>query len=805
MSKINPKNFISTQFNKAKEKLQNKKRPGTTRAGNVFAKVFGKKTSTESVTREAKKPSPASQESNKTNEKVKEMALVAAESVKRNQPSSVSKVPAKKIQSPLKHKEENQANALLETLAYIDTLPESSGTISIYNQLYTFEKKDISEGVKTVSFFLNGIEKYQINRNAPGAYNGVKDQDFTSRADLMKSAALSFANGKKNEASFKQAINNHFEAFQEKMQGIHLDPEIMQQSNKKAKGHFNQVYSEGKQALVELYAAIQKELKQNFPDEKADLKIIEREHVANRGRPTILNIFSAQVPDEGGTLMETQLISMQTPQSENTIPSSIRDRKGLCNFVSTSFGVVEGNQAKILFAGFRHSSVPPIAEKNPQKRAAIAALNAKQAIENQARQALEGEHIKGGETEEEAISLPMSAVTLFTAKSADFVRDRSLGVFGKWKGASETRQLNETKRAYDLYNGCPVQVEIDGEKVWIKPEITHCNFGINKEAAGVGIKGGIQDSPTQELLNRKTMTKTAALMQEEFKKLEEAFPDNSDSVQIKQALFPKAYSKALAKFHEEEESVHIALNNDKKRIQEINEKLGSGASISEAELQILKNLEKKIQKQESALLAKAEKLDKNYEDYFKSIQQDLKVSFDIFCEKLNHRIAGLPEPSQTEARNALNNLIHGFEFQKSFYNLSFKNPDTVKDTPTQAIEFFEGLGHGVYFNCKSAEDRTGDENETIETHKAIEYGQKGFSSGAHLRHAVEKHYSDLRSEIHQGSASLNNTYENSNARGLQVGYTLQPKTMHAEVYSGKKMALLAKDVPAEGKKLSKKK
>jgi hypothetical protein len=226
----------------------------------------------------------------------------------------------------------------------------------------------------------------------------------------------------------------------------------------------------------------------------------------NERRPVVINQYRLQGVDK-------VFVNIQTPKAMTeingkrvlgpTIPTNQRDTVGLLNYVSISTGSVEKDgSVQIEFQSIGHAVLPPLLIKNSALRQAIAAKNALQLITDEAAEALLAmDKIKEGQI----IDVPLNYMMLVTAWKGDFVRNKSMGVMGSWKGESETMQLKETAQALRMYDGRTIKIEIEGRTVKVRPDLSMINLGVNKAATELDFRAQIPE--VQNVINARGVTK----------------------------------------------------------------------------------------------------------------------------------------------------------------------------------------------------------------------------------------------------------------------------------------------------------
>ncbi len=152
----------------------------------------------------------------------------------------------------------------------------------------------------------------------------------------------------------------------------------------------------------------------------------------------------------------------------------------------------------------------------------------------------------------------------------------------------------------------------------------------------------------------------------------------------------------------------------------------------------------------------------------------------------------LKEKRHTEMCEFVSIVGDGINLYESGKHLKAKH---ITDFQTCFLIAHHMMGNPTTFFCKSAEDRTGNQNNRIEEYLVY---REFYSQGSVLdKGAVEK---GISPKVHMFSASQDNTYFNSFSRGLQIGGAVN-KDYEELAESGKKMGCLAKEPFALAKEM----
>ncbi|MBS4166787.1 Uncharacterized protein NEOC65_001881 [Neochlamydia sp. AcF65] len=660
-------------------------------------------------------------------------------------------------------------------------------------------------------------QAYEVNEYAPQAYHGPKTEGFIERQRLLIDAAKwhvknlavgDSLEGQKAQGKMLETLDYLQKKFMQEIRSekFQIDPQYIQHPDKKVgEDHYMQVHGIAQELLAQLAKDIQFTL--NQLNQVAELKIeeftidklaqAEKDFIVAVGRPTIINTYFLGDSNQ-------QFFNMQKPSSivdakgermaRAMLPSTIRDREGLANYVTTSFGEIHGREGEYfletLFEAIRHSSYPPIAIKDTLQRQAIGCRNCKQNLIDLAALRIKADPSLVT-TRDQPLVLPLRTMMLLSPKKIDKIRNRKKGIAGKWSGESETTQLEESALALKIYNQRLLKVRIEGKDIWIKPDISFMNLGANELAVNSTSMGKhLKDAESLASYNAKGFI--------EFE--QEVF----DFIQ-KQSVLPPS---AVATLKEIESMKRASsLRQAKRDMQALqNEKARSiislYASLDKLMEEYLSHPQKTDLKQEIIRLkGKIEQHEKevynHYKDYLRLkaevyIQKssEIKELFKQLRSELKRELDQLPSDlTKVQQLHHINDLTLKFELAIDiFYHQKNKEANAVLDFQVNYLEIHAMMSNCVEFFCKSAEDRTGRVDDKIQENKAFQaiFGRVPF--GSDDQEYIDKFISPL---IHQYSVSQNNTEKNSGARGEQISPLLNPH-LHAKI--DKKHAYLAKNV-----------
>lgn len=740
---------------------------------------------------------------------------------------SVQKTRLRKAPAPPHLKPSNEVAE--EALSIITEAKEwqDSGFEFFYvgNQEYPIPKPD-QYGITTWKFKIDGKECLVKEHNTldPDYYNGVKTEDFITQSNLMFETALAYSLGRGE--TFLQDIKEHHEATSKRLtEECSIDPKIMQKGGENAVQYYTKQHEKALDIMAEEYNYLENQLQAVSRDQNLSLAELQTKQVQDRNRPMILNTYKAFAGSNTH-------FDMQIPLGSETIPSSVRDSEKLCNYVLTCSGTVGSNgEVVTTLEATRYSRPTPISIENSYQRQALAAQNIKQDISTEMRRRVEKEGLPPSTSKEKPLKIKMSAMMLFTPKRLDQVRQRKYGVFGKWKGESEQMQLKESVQAMNLYEGRPIKMNIRGKDVWVEVEWTEMNMGANPPAVGVGWKGEMPNHPLQSRINahgflrfEKDASSTILMGLNDFENNPNT-PTKTRSIinQIKERKLDiaKAYDQkiiGLTKKYESEQSTLLKQLSPKREIAaQLNMSYLEALKQAPPDKKIIKKLTKEIKKNNEEIKALEKK-------QYSSAQQLMRAKRSLYLrnqtaiehlvnnddpenlglnqlfDRLDASLEGAPN-LQKQATRLKDIQSNANQFRQGFFNKIQRSPKTATKLQAIFIQTQSEMGNAIRFYCKSAEDRTGMVEEHVKAREAFTNDMGHVPSNQNEETTVAEGYRPL---AHEAGSSLENTRENSNARGLQVSDRLVPENMKVETKCGKMSGTMIKEIPKRAKSLRKK-
>jgi hypothetical protein len=622
-------------------------------------------------------------------------------------------------------------------------------------------------------FEIDGVP-VQVKEFEEDAYSGPVTEEYKDRQKLLHLAAHHYiaehSENIRDVGVLSNVLDEITRDFDEQLKKpeYQLDEQEMRNGSE-ATPHY-MVFNENILHLMAQYAKdVQYVINASLKEGEftvSDLDQCEREAVLQRGRPIVVNIFS----HEG-----KRFVSMQTPESKDTernpdktIPSTLRDRPGLANYVSTAFGTVdEAGQVNISYCAIRHSSYSPIAVQDENLRQGIAIANVRQMMTDLAEKMKDTQ--KETNSEQNPLVIPLRTMMLLTPVVGDQFRNRSKVFSGSWKGESEILQLEESALALKTMRGRVVQLQIGKETVWVKLESSMMNLGANKAAAKVGTFGKIPKSPLEDHINASgyfefvkdveqfLLDPTIPYLPNESKELfREINRLENDGQKVQSAA--EALQKAISENQDFLTDKYMKLEQLYQQYSEIKDKK-IGREIKEVKAQVV-SIEKEISNKYRELLNQRKKAVVKHKEKIEGLMEKV-------AEVLDQRIEEASDFEEKRSLIEFRDLYVNFSQAKQlFESKGYEKPETVMEFQALYIQVQSRLGHIVEFFCKSAEDRTGRVDNKVQEREVFR-AVNGFEALPKGKHRDEIDH-EISPKVHQYSASRDNTKWNSEAPGLQI-------------------------------------
>lgn len=613
---------------------------------------------------------------------------------------------------------------------------------------------------------------YEVKEFDENSYNGAKTSDFIRRQQLVFAAIMLYIEKadihdtsqlmsaiSELSSSCVESIEDTCDLDMEQMRGGDRATEYVDETNNRAVDLIAQ-FTKDAQHLIHCVQGHKR-------CKIADLAQLEKEIILERDRPVLVNIYQR----EG-----KRFINMQAPlrREGKTIPSTIRDRPGLVNYVNSVFGELhDDGHVEVAFHGIRHSSYPPIAIQDDLTRQAITIKNVKEGLSNIARTLLVSEKLTP--SKENPLVIPLRTMMLFTPTQGDSVRNKTR-IGGKWIGESESLQLKESVFALSMMRGRTMQLEVNGEPVWVKVENSLMNLGANKEAAGIGF-GKLPLDSLQKQINARGYFTFLQDMENYF--LDQELPGECSALvqqirELEKSGFDQPDEVLLQENYEQIEREYSKDKPNAKNIRLLQK------AIQEREFEINKQFIIQLKERRLAVTQN------------KDTVQDAQNQFLI---KINSEILSADSTEYSKLTKA-RDLFENFILAKQYFDAkAYREAEAVMEFQTLYMQMQSMIGNSVEFFCKSGEDRTGRVDNKIQERLVFAQleGRQAVTD-----EDLQVVHTEVAPVVHHFSVSKDCTTYNSESPGLQIAPEVNP---HIPAAIGKKQGTMAKRVIARAEKL----
>lgn len=552
--------------------------------------------------------------------------------------------------------------------------------------------------------FTHKGKKYRVNEFEPGAYNGIMQEDFENRKQLLQDAVMDLARNKNPPV----ADDPKLKALNAELENLLQHSELQLQLHRMTKDapdsqikHYKKIHDRIQEVLAQYASNATKILGCKL----SDIAEAEKALVNHRGRPTIINTFSYR--NHRFISMQTPLAPLANDPSGTTIPSSMRNGPGLPNYVVSLFGEIAQDGTVTLAAqSIRHSSYPPIRIADQKDRR-------EKAFQNVCKVLSDLVPATAPATRDDPAKVSLRTMMLFSPNSHGLVSNYDSK--GNWTGEHEETQLEDCAYALDRCRHGPIQVNKDGRTIWIKADISFMNMGANPFWA---LPGAV--SQFNKDINARGMVE---YVEETLAYLESKDPRWENSDHGLRWLKPSTL----------------------RDVQEVKKNL-------EPYLQYL--YEKRNEEQDATKIREYDSAIKSAEvtlrNAYVTADREQKKLFLAHKKEIDAIIRAAP-PAERELVTTFLKML------QLYYEGTHTDKEHILEAQAQYVRSQQQRGDNVDFFCKSGKDRTG---------RLDDYCLEDYIR--HVVGAALKDHSEIASLVHQYSASQDNTRENTASRGLQV-------------------------------------
>lgn len=609
----------------------------------------------------------------------------------------------------------------------------------------------------------------QVKLFEPGAYDFVKTEDYLERGKLIYDAAnrlIQFAQA--NNPDLLNQFNNWMtqakSAFDNDIQqNANLSPAMVRLGET---GYFDGKHQQATRAIRELLANVATAVQAANPDLDFNHAVnaicqSEKELLKERGRPNVVKIGALR------TETNTQMVSAQFTKGDETIPSSLRagnyDTK-LSNHVQDCTAVLENDavDVKVLIGG--HSSYTPIADRTDmwsRVRTGTAALKEKIAASVGDMLAVNPEQ----GTKDNPVDYSLSSMMMLTPLGFKKLDDKLRGQ------ESEAEQVREGRLVMEIirHAGQPMEIMVNGNPVYVNVNLSYMNVPTNE----ISFTQMFKSSAIQEGMNAKGMIDYINLMQEDSKeRMMQCLQQGSNTLKLAlEACHGQIKLNSPELLREQ-----AKLRNEYKNLAYYLEHPPTNNELKTT-LANIDTLETSINKRHQAAL----------NEYRERYQNPAVIAF-----AQGQLDKALANPNLTaDLRDYLVMQKRSLQARDMFFNESYLKPENSYIFQALYLLSNAQKGRDIECFCKSGEDRTGWMRVTLlaMTDYNLTYGRDPDFNNKSDRDNYHRYYIEA---AHDLSASLDNTFYNSAARGFQVAAKCTTTQMPMEC--DRAMATLAKPI-----------
>jgi hypothetical protein len=216
---------------------------------------------------------------------------------------------------------------------------------------------------------------------------------------------------------------------------------------------------------------------ESYSDTLERIRKAEIELASEKPRPALLNTFPVEgqtfftYEEPVGRYTDEQLIALaRAPDSEHIYSNVAYQRgEGLANFTQHATGFIDQGKLHVTQKFYSHSSLPAIDIKDPLARRDTNLRNAKQLVERLAEDIFAKRKNKTLGTAKNPLLIPITEIRLLSPQWSSV--EKILNVFGILNHNPRVEGTEETTYS--------IPIPGEAEQIYIKPDITFMNFGVN--------------------------------------------------------------------------------------------------------------------------------------------------------------------------------------------------------------------------------------------------------------------------------------------------------------------------------------
>lgn len=649
-------------------------------------------------------------------------------------------------------------------------------------------------------------------------YNYINTQDLVERANLffdtakwlLDDASLREYYQLDPNPELSELIEQRKELFKKEIKTLELNVDEMKNLETRV-AYFNEQYpvleKSIKQELVDLIWLLQQANPHYSLDQwKEIIQNEEKNWIYKQGRPNIINIRKIRIHGNDGSEYIIRVMSAQITQGDKTKPSSIRGLgtfgDEIPNHIQDITAMIdEQGKVHVLSAHRGHSSYSRFLETDRMKRRFANIGDVEKVLSEYVTTLYKADPKL---SRNQVIEIPLSSMILLTPKKGSKTESglnqglNKSGIAPITKFESEHRQLKDVQFALEVlrYRTQPISIKLsDGSSASVRFNPSYMNLPVNMGKIGQTI---LEDS-LQEHINARGFVEynesiglyVRSFLKENGSSFENntAFSrllENSERFICEDYL--RGEDSAIREISLLKEKI-IAVDNELKNLANSLNDLRNEEFPDQQNS--FKKLEKKFFKKLKEVYQYYEAINKIHkENYQKGYPtNDAKLKSDIY--KVLRTLPKMPEKDdeiQKKMREFALTIDRHLDCLDLFHSKKYRSE--LYQFQIAYVLNNQVLGKETESFCKSAEDRTGWFRIRLAAHlyfiRLLGRNPNRYSEKEQVL------MGDLLRVAHEMGASLDNTFYNSRARGLQLNASLLKIKIGLEI--GNKIARLAKGV-----------
>jgi hypothetical protein len=656
-------------------------------------------------------------------------------------------------------------------------------------------------------------------------YNYINTEDLIERANLFFDTAQWLIDDDRHRQRYQlnpnpelsKLIEETKELFKEKIKTLELNIDEMKNLETRV-SYFNEQYPKLekaiKQALVDLIWLLHQANPHHSVNQwKEIIREEEKNWIYKQGRPNVINIRKIRIHGDDGSERIIRVISAQMTQGAQTKPSSIRALgtfgDEIPNHIQDITATIDEGKIFVHSTHRGHTSYSRFLEKNRMKRRFANVSDVEKVLSEYVTTLYKADPKL---SREQVIEIPLSSMILLTPKKGSKRESgltqvlNKIGIVPATKFESEHRQLKDVQFALEVlrYRAQPISIRLqDGSSARVKFKPSYMSLPVNMGETGQKL---LEDSLQKQVNARGFVEYNESIglyVQSFLKENKISFENNkifSNLFENSQDFICEDYlrggdaAKKISSLKQKIIDINVELNALANALNDLQHKL---LMYRPDETFLYEQNQYPFEKLEKEFFKKLKKVDRYYEqideihkkNYRKGSTDHTRLKSDI--RRVLRTLPEMPEQDdeiQKKMREFALTIDRHLNCLDLFHSKKYRS--ALYQFQIAYVLNNQVLGKETESFCKSAEDRTGWLRIQIAAHL---YFIQLLGRNPNRYHKPDQVLmDDLLRVAHEMGASLDNTFYNSRARGLQLDASLLKSKIGLEI--GNKTARLAKGV-----------